>query len=524
VRLGGFEAMADYVIVGAGAAGCVLAARLSEDPSAQVTVLEAGPPDIAEEMLVPLAFSSLFLSTYDWDYDTAPEPGLGGRRAYLPRGRTLGGSSSMNAMIYIRGHRADYDEWSELGCEGWSYDELLPYFKRSEDNERGADAWHATGGPLAVSEGRSWHPFCEDWLEAAGETGLERNPDFNGAEQEGIGHYQVTQRSGLRCSAATAFLHPASARENLEVLTGAQALGLVIEGRRAVGVRYLREGQEQVVHAAREVILCAGAYNTPQLLMLSGIGPEAQLAAVGIGILENLPVGENLQDHPMIVPVLATDRETLATAATAENVALLQAEGRGPLTSNVAEAGGFLTTREGLPAPDIQYLVGGVAYMNEGLAPAPEPGVTMACCVNKPSSVGYVSLRSGNPLVKPLIVHNYLTTDEDMASLLAGLRLTLDIARRRPVAAWGSRWLTGPQSEREEDLVAFIRAHAQTNYHPVGTCAMGSVVDNELRVFGIEGLRVADASVMPSVPRGNTNAPTIMVGEKAADLIHGLAA
>jgi choline dehydrogenase len=514
--------MADYVIVGAGAAGCVLAARLSEDPSVRVTVLEAGPPDSAEEIHIPIAFSSLFLSQYDWDYDTAPEPGLRGRRAYLPRGRTLGGSSSINAMIYIRGHRADYDEWSERGCEGWSYEELLPYFKRSEDNERGADAWHATNGPLAVSEGRSWHPFCDAWLDAAGEAGLERNPDFNGAEQEGVGHYQVTQRGGLRCSAAVAFLHPARERENLEVLTGAHASSIAIEGRRAVGVHVVHEGSEQLVPAEREVILCAGAYNSPQLLMLSGIGPEALLAAVGIGIVENLPVGENLQDHPMIVPVLATDRETLATAVTPENIALLQAEGRGPLTSNVAEAGGFVTTRDGLPAPDIQYLVGGVAYMNEGLAPAPGPGVTMACCLNKPTSVGYVALRSPNPFAKPLIVHNYLTTDEDMASLLAGLRLTLDIARRRPVAAYGSRWICGPQSERGEDLVAFIRTHAQTNYHPVGTCAIGGVVDNELRVLGIDGLRVADASVMPSVPRGNTNAPTMMVGEKAADLIRGI--
>ncbi|HEX4110118.1 MAG TPA: FAD-dependent oxidoreductase [Solirubrobacteraceae bacterium] len=514
--------MSDYVIVGAGAAGCALAARLSEDPSVEVTLLEAGPPDTAQEIHVPAAFPSLFLTEYDWDYDTAPEPGLDGRRAFLPRGRALGGSSSINAMVYIRGHRADYDEWSDHGCEGWSYDELLPYFKRSEDNERGADAYHGVGGPLSVSEGRSRHPFGDAWISAAVASGLAVNTDFNGAEQEGVGRYQVTQRGGMRCSAAVAFLHPAMERSNLHVTTGAHATRLELSRGRAVGVHYLHEGQERLARADREVILCGGAYNSPQLLMLSGIGPAATLSALGIAVVADLPVGENLQDHPMVVAVLATTHDTLASAGTAENAALLQSEGRGPLTSNIAEVGGFLTTRAGLDAPDVQFLSAPVAYMYEGLAPAPEPGVSMACCLNKPSSRGVVGLRSANPLAKPLIQHNYLTTDEDMASLVAGLKVTLDISRRPSVAEFGRRWLNGPTATGEDDLVAWIRSHTQTNYHPVGTCAMGTVVDSELRVLGIDGLRVADASVMPSVPRGNTNAPSIMVGEKAADLIRGI--
>lgn len=513
--------MYDYVIVGAGAAGCALAARLSEDPDAQVVLLEAGPEDSAPEIHVPLAFSSLFQSEYDWDYDDAPEPSLGGRRPYLPRGRTLGGSSSINAMVYIRGHRADYDEWQQHGCEGWGYEEVLPYFMRSEDNERGADDFHGVGGPLSISDGRSCHPFSAAWVDAAIDTGVPANPDFNGAEQEGVGLYQLTQRNGMRCSTADAFLRPAMDRPNLTVLTDARALRVAISGARARGVHVLHEGKERLIEAGSEVLLCAGAYNTPQLLMLSGIGPAERLAPLGMDVLNDLPVGENLQDHPMIVPVLATDQPTLATAATAENAELLEKEGRGPLSSNVAEAGAFVTTREGLDAPDMQYLTGPVAYMYEGLAPPPGEGLTLACCLNKPSSRGFVGLRSASPLAKPFIQHNYLTTEDDMLSMVAGLRLTLQIAQQPQIAAFGDTWLWGPDSEREEDLVAFIRRATQTNYHPVGTCAMGTVVDNELRVLGVDGLRVVDASIMPTVPRGNTNAPTIMVGEKGADLVRG---
>ncbi|MET7701815.1 GMC family oxidoreductase N-terminal domain-containing protein [Streptomyces sp. NPDC005485] len=510
----------DYVVVGAGSAGCVLASRLSEDASVSVALIEAGGPDTAQEIHVPAAFGQLFKSALDWDLDSEPEPGLGGRRAYLPRGKVLGGCSSTNAMIYIRGNRADYDGWAAAGATGWSYADVLPYFLRSEDNERGADAYHGAGGPLSVSEGRSRHPLAAAFVEAALKAGHQRNDDFNGPTQLGVGPYQLTQRGGLRCSTAVAYLHPALERPNLTLLPAAHAQRVVIEGGRARAVEIARDGAVELVRAEREVLVCAGTYESPKLLMLSGVGPAATLAAFGIDVAQDLPVGQGLQDHYMALLNFRTDVESLLTAASADNAALLQNEGRGPLTSNIGEAGGFFHSRDGLEAPDGQFHMAPVLFHQEGLGAVAEHGLALGPCVLAPSSRGLVTLRTPRPDSAPRIVHNYLTTAEDQECIVAGVRSALDIARQGPLADV----ITGPHDIPEPDadaagLLAWARRSGMTLFHPTSTCAIGSVVDPELRVLGVEGLRVVDASVFPTVPRGNTNAPTVMAAEKAADLI-----
>ncbi|MFC9594035.1 GMC family oxidoreductase [Streptomyces sp. NPDC056944] len=513
--------MYDYVIVGAGSAGCVLAARLSEDPAVRVALIEAGGPDTAQEIHVPAAFPQLFKSGLDWDLDTDPEPGIGGRRAYLPRGRVFGGSSSINAMIYIRGSRADYDGWAAAGATGWSYDEVLPYFKRAEDNERGADDHHGVGGPLTVSDGRSGHPLASAFVRAAEQAGHKANDDFNGETQFGVGRYQLTQRDGLRCSAAVAYLHPALERPNLTVLPSALAHRVVIEDGRAVGVEVERDGTVEVIRAGREVILSAGAYESPKLLMLSGVGPAAALAPFGIDVVQDLPVGQGLQDHYMTLLNFRTDTESLIGAATAENAALLQSEGRGPLTSNIGEAGGFFRSRPELDAPDVQFHAAPVLFHQEGLGAPVEHGLSFGPCVVAPTSRGSVTLRSPRPDAAPRIVHNYLTTADDRDAIVAGIRIALDIAEQSAVADLVTEPFDVPASDSDADLLAWAQRSGQTLFHPTSTCAIGSVVDPELRVLGVQGLRVVDASVFPSVPRGNTNAPTIMAAEKAADLIKG---
>jgi choline dehydrogenase len=506
----------DYVIVGAGSAGCVLAGRLSEDPGTRVALLEAGGEDTQPEIHIPAAFPALFKSNFDWDLLGEQEPGLGNRRLYLPRGRMLGGCSSINAMIYIRGNRADYDGW---GADGWSYDEVLPYFKRSEDNERGADAFHGAGGPLRVAESRSMHPLVDTMLEAARAAGHEHNPDFNGARQEGVGRFQLTQRDGWRASTADAYLHPAAERPNLHVIPRAMVLRILFEGRRAVGVEVSCDGRVFEVRAEREVILAAGAYQTPVLLMLSGIGPEDQLAPFAIEIREQLPVGENLQDHCMCQLNYLTDEQSLFMATTPENFELLESEGRGPLTSNIPEAAGFFRTRPGLDAPDVQFHFAPSLFFDEGLTAPSDHGYCFGPVVIHPTSRGRVMLRAPLPDSKPRVLCNFLTTDEDRASMLAGIRIALQIAAQEPLRAVERAPFSVPESDSDEDLWSFIERASQSVYHATSTCAIGSVVDPELRVYGFEGLRVVDASVMPRITRGNTNAPVIMIAERAADLL-----
>jgi choline dehydrogenase len=517
----------DYVIVGAGSAGCVLAARLSEDPDVSVALIEAGPPDAIENIHVPVAFSALFRTEVDWDYSTGAEPHIDRRRIYLPRGKTLGGSSSTNAMVYIRGNRADYDGWGAAGCAGWGFDDLLPYFIRAEDNERGASALHGAGGPLSVSEDRAPNPITDAFLEACGQAGLPANEDFNGPEQDGFGRYQRTQRDGRRCSAAVAYLHPAMARPNLTVETYLQVYRVLFEGERAVGVQGARLGEPHELRAARETILCAGTYNSPQLLMLSGVGPAELLAMLQIPVVRDLPsVGRNLQDHPASGATWAHDEPvSLFNPLTEANLAAFVGEGRGPLTSNVAEAGGFIRSSAALDAPDIQFHAAPALYVDE---PVLEHGFGVAPCVLTPASRGYVVPLSPDPTAKPYILHNYLAEESDMARMVHGMRMTMEIARQPALAKYTTRSHYTPASDSEEDLRAHIRQQTFTLYHPVGTCRMGAdaeaVVDTELRVRGVDGLRVVDASVMPTVPRGNTNAPTIAIAERAADLIrHGAA-
>ena len=509
----------DYVVVGAGSAGCVVAARLSEDPDVTVALVEAGAEDTQPEIRIPAAFPALFKSSWDWDLLGEPEPGLDNRRLYLPRGRMLGGCSSINAMIYVRGNRGDYDGWAAAGCDGWSYDEVLPYFRRSEDNERGEDAFHGSGGPMRVADSRSMHPLVDTMLEAARLAGHEHNPDFNGARQEGVGRFQLTQRDGLRWSTADAFLRPALERPNLSVIPRAMATRIRFDGARATGIELSRDGRLDHLRAERELILSAGAYHSPVLLMLSGIGPEDQLRPLGIKIREVLPVGEGLQDHCMAQVNYLTDAQSLFTAATPENVALLESEGRGPLTSNIPEAAGFFRTRAGLDAPDVEFHFAPSLFFDEGLTAPSDHGYCFGPVVIHPTCRGRVMLRAPLPDSKPRVLCNFLTTEEDRRSMIDGMRIALEIARQEPLRTVQRAPFRVPDSDSDEDLLAFARRAGQSVYHPTSTCAMGAVVDAELRVYGVDGLRVVDASVMPRITRANTNAPTIMIAERASDLI-----
>jgi choline dehydrogenase len=511
----------DYVIAGAGSAGCVLAARLTEDPNVSVCLLEAGPPDAADELHLPAGVLAVATSKYDWSLFSDPEPGLAGRQRYLPRGRTLGGSSSVNAMVYIRGNRADYDEWAAMGHTGWGWDDVLPYFIRAEDNERGAGPLHGAGGPLGVSENRSRYRTCEAFVEAGVQAGLPANNDFNGPEQDGVGWYQVTQRGGMRCSAAVAYLHPVLGRENLTLITGAHVNRVLMDGNRATGVEIDHQGDVAAISAEREVILSAGAYQSPQILMLSGIGPAEDLAMVNIPCALDLPVGQGLQDHPSTWITYTTDEPSLLSAESPENLALLTTEGRGPLTSNFAESGGFLRTDDALEAPDVQLHHIPILFPEAGAAEIVVDGWAISACLLRPTSTGFVKLRSRVPTAKPRILHNYLVAEQDRAALIKGVRTAMDIASQPALQAVTTGTYSAPAGIDDAGILAHIERNTTTIYHPVGTCGMGRVVDDELRVLGIDSLRVVDASVMPTLVRGNTNAPTIMIAERAADLIRG---
>jgi choline dehydrogenase len=520
----------DYVIVGAGSAGCVLANRLSADPSVRVLLLEAGGSDRKLNVRIPTAFAKQFRSDLDWNYSGEPEPNLIGRSIYLPRGRSLGGSSSMNAMIYIRGHRSDFDTWAAMGADGWSYDEVLPYFKRSEDNERIHDELHGTGGGLNVADPVWTSPLTKRFIESAKAAGLRRNDDFNGVEQDGVGRFQLTQKRGRRWSAADAFLHPVKKeRPNLVVETGAHVHKVLLEGTRAAGVEYHDDDGIQTARAGAEVILSAGAFNSPQLLMLSGIGPADHLRSVGVDVAVDSPhVGEHLQDHPLATVTYSVNEPVTLFDATHPKylVEYLLGQGRGKLSSNVAEAGAFIRTRDGLRSPDMELLMGAAYYSDNGFRTYPGHAFTIGPSFIRPTSEGSVRLRSSNPHDAPLIHLNWLSERSEVEAMIAALRTSFEIAENGALGELVETNIDpGPGVRSDEQLEAWLRAEVQHTYHASCTCRMGGdgdgVLDPSLRVRGVDGLRVADASSMPIVTGGNTNAPAIMIGEKAADLILG---
>ncbi len=520
---------ADYVIVGAGSAGCVLANRLSEDPSVRVLLLEAGGKDRSPNIKIPAAFAKQFHTKLDWDLTTEPQPHCDDRELYSPRGKGLGGSSSMNAMLYVRGRPLDYDLWEKQGAEGWGWEDVRPYFLKSENNERGASEHHAVGGPLNVANTRSPRKLTPMFLEAAEASGIPRVSDYNGPEQDGASWAQVTQKNGLRFSAADAYLKPAAKRPNLEIVTNAQVLRVELEGDRATGVRYRdKKGKEQVASASREVVLSAGAYGSPQLLMLSGIGPADHLQEVGVKVAHELDgVGDNLHDHPFLVCIFETSvASSLLDAEHPKFLAEFLLRRTGPLTSSVGEAFAFVRTRPGLPAPDVQYHFAPAFFSEHGADTHDKHAYTVGPTLISPKSRGWVKLASSDPTAAPRINPNALSDPDDMAAMVEGVKIARRIAGSEPLKSATTREIyPGPEAVSDSEIEADVRRRVELIYHPVGTCRIGvddqAVVDPELRVRGIQGLRVCDASVFPLIPGGNTNAPTIMVAERAADLIRG---
>ena len=522
--------MYDYIIVGAGSAGCVLANRLSENN--RVLLLEAGGADTSPFIKMPTGVIRLLSSrTENWAFDTAPEPALNNRKINWPRGKVLGGSSSINGLVYVRGHAQDYDRWRQLGNEGWSYEEVLPYFKRSMNNERGEDPFHGIGGPLNVKECESSLPTHQHFIKASIEAGYPFNPDFNGAEQEGIGSFQVTQVGRERCSAATAFLTPIIDRDKLTVAIRARTLRIDLDGKKAVGVTYEQDGDQIQAVASKEVLVCTGAVQSPQLLQLSGIGNPAHLGSVDVECLHQLDgVGQNLQDHLNIVvqrycldPQLSLSRLTSLHQMALVGLRYLIL-GDGPATENPITTGGFIKSRNDLEIPDLQLHFMPALVPNQGQTRKPDPGLAIQVCQLLPESRGEILLGSNNPLDDPIIKANYLSVPADMVPLVAGVKAVRKIFETehfRPLL--GEEHEDSRDAQTDEEIETLIRQHAGSIYHPVGSCKMGvddmAVVDARLRVHGIKSLRVVDASVMPTLPGGNTNAPTIMIAEKASEMI-----
>ncbi|MDT8854075.1 GMC family oxidoreductase N-terminal domain-containing protein [Paracoccaceae bacterium Fryx2] len=529
----------DFIIVGAGSAGCVLADRLSASGRHRVTVLEAGGSDRRFYVQLPLGYGKLFYDpSVNWMYRTEPDPGLAGQRDHWPRGRLLGGSSSINAMVWIRGHRTDYDDWAAAGNPGWGWDEVLEAYRAIEDTEAGGDAWRGQGGPLFVSANRrGLHPLVPDFLAACEAAGLPPNPDFNGAEQEGAGLYQMTIKGARRNSAARAFLRPAMKRANLRVITGAQVTRVLMEGSRAVGVEYRLGGQVRTLRAGAEVILAGGAVTSPQLLQLSGIGPGALLQGLGIGVVrDNANVGSHLSDHQginytfrMTVPTYNDElRPWWGKLRAGLHYAFA---GGGPLAKSINHAGGFFRTRPDLPRPNMQLYMQAFSTLlpkageRPILTPDPFPGLSLGLSNCRPTSRGHIRIRSADPLQHPAIVANAFSTDADVAEMLAAVKFLRHLAAQAPLAGLIAEELRpGPQVVTDEDLTDDFRRRSGTVYHPSCTCRMGpeaasSVVDARLRVHGVAGLRVIDASAFPNLIAGNTNAPAILMGWKGAALV-----
>jgi choline dehydrogenase len=522
----------DYIVVGAGSAGCVLANRLSESGRHRVLLLEAGGEDTNPWIHVPVGYGKLFLDRkVNWLYSTEPEPELGGRRVFQPRGRVLGGSSSINGLVYIRGQREDFDGWRQAGATGWGYDDVLPYFKKAEHQARGPDEFHGGDGPQWVSDQSEPHALCDAFIEAAEQAGHPRNPDFNGATQEGAGYYQTTSRRGFRVSTAVAYLRPARRRRNLTVATNALATKILFDGRRAVGVEWRSRGRISSARASGEVILSAGAINTPQLLQLSGVGPAPLLQDLGVDVVHEAPgVGENLQDHLQVRCVYRctkpiTFNDDMARLHRTMGVGLRYLLSRkGPLTVSAGYAGGFFRTDPRLASPDIQVHFINFSLNKMGDKLDPYSGFTASACQLRPESRGWVRATSPDPALPPAIFANYLSAEADRAANVAGVRLVREIMGQPAMAPFiAEEKAPGPGIVSDEDLLAYVRGAASTLYHPTCTARMGTdpgaVVDPQLRIVGIEGLRVADGSIMPSVVSGNSNAAIIMIGEKAADLI-----
>ena len=535
-----WDSEVDFIIVGAGSAGCVLANKLSENPAHKVLLLEAGPRDSSPWIHLPIGYyKTIFHPVLSWGYQTDPDPGINNRSITWPRGRVLGGSSSINGLVYIRGQQEDFNHWRQLGNTGWSYDDVLPLFKTLENQQRGADDYHGANGQLQVSDSMQ-SELADAYIKACEEAGIPRNDDFNGASQEGAGYFQLTNThqgaKGRRCSSAVAFLRPAEKRPNLSVVAGALTEKLLFEERRARGVRYSHEGRQQRARASREIILCSGAINSPQLLQLSGVGPAELLRAHDIALVHELPgVGANLQDHLQIRSVYRCTRPLTLNDVQNNPLKKISAglqyalRRQGPLTIGAGQVGVFAKTRPELASPDVQFHFIPFSAEKAGEKLHPFPAFTASVCQLRPDSRGTVQIKSADPTQHPSIQPNYLATDNDRQTMLDGLKLARKIAAAPSLQPYiAAEYLPGPEVSDDAELMAYIQDKSNTIFHPSGTCKMGpddmAVVDEKLRVKGIEGLRVADASIMPTVISGNTNAACIMIGAKCAQMILDAAA